>query len=259
LLERIGAMKIMAVNGSAKGERGNTNVMVEAFLAGARGAGAETESVFLAKKKIAPCTACNACWMATPGRCAQRDDMDELLPMVIASDVLVFATPVYVNNATGIMKNFMDRLIPIGDPHWERDENGECRHMARHEKPRKIAVIANCGFPQQSHFQVLRLFYRRVARNIHADLVAEIYREAGALLTVPIPELRPAVERYKALLGRAGREVVELSRFSEDTIAELERPLLPSKDFVDEYMAIANRRCEEILSKRGGTERSGGT
>jgi len=142
---------------------------VEAFLAGAREAGAETENVFLAKKKIAPCIACYACWMKTPGKCTQRDDMDELLDKVIASDVVVFATPVYVDNVTGIMKDFMDRLIAIGDPHWERDENGECRHLMRNPKPAKIVVISNCGFPQQSHFQVIRLYYRRVARNIHAD------------------------------------------------------------------------------------------
>jgi len=242
-------MRITAFNGSPKAEHGNTHVMVEAFLAGAREAGAEVENVFLAKKKIRPCTACNACWMKTPGRCSQRDDMDGLLAAVVASDVLVFATPVYVDNVTGLMKNFMDRLIPIGDPHWEKDENGEIRHVMRHAKPRKIAVISNCGFPQQSHFQVLRLLFRRVARNIHAEVIAEIYREAGSLLTIPSPELRRSVEDYKALVAKAGREVVESSKLSAETIAKLERPLLPSENFVDEYMRMANERCDQIISR----------
>ena len=226
--------------------------MVEAFLAGARDAGAETENVFLAKKKIAPCVACYACWMKTPGKCSQRDDMDELLEKAIASDVVVFATPVYVDNVTGIMKNFMDRLIAIGDPHWERDENGECRHLMRNPKPAKIAVISNCGFPQQSHFQVLRLYYRRVARNIHAELIAEIYRDGGALLSTSTKELLPLVARYKKLVERAGREMVESSRLSVETIAKLEEPLLPSPTYVDDFMRFANKRVEDILSKRGG-------
>jgi multimeric flavodoxin WrbA len=225
--------------------------MVAAFLTGAKEAGADVENVLLAKKKIRPCTGCNACWMKTPGRCAQRDDMDELLGKVIASDVVVFATPVYVDNVTGLMKNFMDRLIPIGDPHWEMDEGGECRHVMRHEKPAKIAVISNCGFPQRTHFQVLQLLFRRVARNIHAEVIAEIYREAGALLSAPVPELRPLVEGYRRLLEKAGAEVARHSRISAATSAELERPLLASESFVDEYMGMVNRRCDEILSKRG--------
>ncbi len=245
-------MKITAFNGSPKAGRGNTHVMVDAFLAGARSAGAETENVFLAKKKIGPCTACNACWLKTPGQCSQRDDMDELLEKVIASDVVVFATPVYVDNVTGIMKNFMDRLIPIGDPHWEKDGNGECRHVMRNAKPRKIAVISNCGFPQQSHFQVLRLFFRRVARNISAELIAEVYRDGGGVLTAPAAELQPLIAGYKLLVEKAGRETAERSRLSEDTIAALERPLLPARNYVDDYMSYVNKRCDDILSKRGG-------
>jgi len=244
-------MKITACNGSPKAERGNTHVMVESFLAGAEEAGAEVENILLAKKKIRPCTGCNACWMVTPGSCSQKDDMEELLAKVVASDVLVFATPVYVDNVTGLMKNFMDRLVPIGDAHWEKDAGGECRHVMRHEKPRKIAVISNCGFPQQSHFQVLRLLFRRIARNIHAEVVAEIYREAGALLTLPIPELHDRVERYKMMLRRAGREVVENSSLSAETIGGLEEPIFQSRRYVDDYLAIANQRCDQILAKLG--------
>ncbi len=243
-------MRITAFNGSPRAERGNTHVMVEAFLAGAREAGAETENVFLAKKRIAPCVACYACWMKTPGKCAQRDDMDELLDKVIASDVVVFATPVYVDNVTGIMKDFMDRLIAIGDPHWERDENGECRHRMRNPKPAKIAVISNCGFPQQGHFQVIRLYYRRVARNIHADLIAEIYRDGGALLTTTNQDLQPLIARYKKLVEQAGRETVERSRLSPETIAKLEEPLIPSPTYVEDFMRFANKRVDDILSKR---------
>jgi multimeric flavodoxin WrbA len=242
-------MKITAFNGSPRAERGNTHVIVEAFLAGAERAGAEVENFFLARKKIKPCTGCYACWMKTPGTCAQDDDMKELLSAFVSSDIAVFATPVYVDNVTGLMKNFLDRLIPIADPHWERDASGESRHLRRYEKPNRIAVISNCGFPEQSHFQVLRLYFRRVARNLGATVVAEIYRGAGALLTSAEPSLRPFVENYKELVRTAGREVGARSTVSGTTAAQLERPLVPVADFAEEYMRKANQRCNEILAK----------
>lgn len=242
-------MKITAFNGSPKAERGNTHVIVEAFLGGAHEAGADVETVFIAKKKIKPCTGCYACWMKTPGKCAQNDDMEELLGTFVSSDIVVFATPLYVDNVSGLMKNFLDRLIPIADPHWEKDENGESRHLRRHEKPTRFAVISNCGFPEQSQFQVLRLYFRRVARNMSGALVAEIYRGGGALLTSPEPSLQPFIASYKEAVRKAGREVAEQLKLSPETAARLEKPLMPIGNFADEYLKRANQRVDEILAK----------
>ncbi|MGB8656675.1 MAG: flavodoxin family protein [Candidatus Zixiibacteriota bacterium] len=242
-------MKITVFNGSPNAERGNTHVMVEAFLQGAKEAGAEVENVFLAQKQITPCNGCYACWMKTPGQCAFQDDMDELLPKFVSSSIVGFATPLYVDNVTGLMKNFMDRLIPIGDPHIEKDEHGESRHVKRYDKPTKLIAISNCGFPEQSHFQVLRVLFRRIARNLSCELIAEIYRGAGAILRSPEPILQQFLESYKQLLRTAGKEVVTGSKLSDDTIAQLEKPLIPMPNFADEYMKRANRMYDERLSK----------
>ena len=242
-------MKITVVNGSPKAERGNTHVMVEAFLAGAREAGAEGEAVFLARRKIKPCMGCYTCWMKTPGKCAHEDDMEELLGKFISSDIVVFATPLYVDNVTGLMKNFLDRLIPIADPHWEKDEHGESRHLPRYEKPTRFAVISNCGFPEQSHFQVLRLYFRRLARNMSGSVIAEIYRGGGALLTSSDPSLQTFVESYRQLVRKAGKEVAERFAITAETAAQLEKPLVPMGNFADEYLKRANERCDEVLAR----------
>ncbi len=244
-------MKLTVFNGSPKGRRGNTYVMVEAFLEGVREAGVEGEQVFLADLKINPCTACGTCWVRTPGECVQNDDMKALVPKILDSDILCFATPLYVDNVTGMMKNFMDRLIVIGDPHWELDENGECRHARRHPKPSKIMAIANCGYPEQSHFQVLRLLFRRIARNLGAELIAEIYRGGGGLLTTRIPALEPIIINYRNLLRQAGKDVGERGSLSEMVRGKLEQPLLPGPDYAADYMARINELWDKLLSAPG--------
>jgi len=241
-------MKITVFNGSPKAERGNTHVIVEAFLQGAREAGAEVENIFLARKDIKHCRGCYACWVKTPGKCIHKDDMEALLPKVTSSDIIVFATPVYVDNVTGTMKNFMDRLIPLGDPHFEKDEHGECCHVERYKKTPKFVIISNCGFPEQSHFQVLHLLFKRVARNFHTEVIAEIYRGGGPMLTSSSPKLKPLIEKYKHVVKGAGKEAVGQLKLSEDTRAQLEQPLIPIDNYIDEYIKLGNKMWDNLLS-----------
>ena len=230
-------MKIVAVNGSPRGKRGNTHIMTEAFLEGAGEAGAEIERIFLSKTKIKNCKGCFWCWIKTLGKCVIKDDMEPILEQLKAADILVFATPLYVDNVTGLMKNFMDRILPLGNPHLVKDEKGECRHPARYTKTPKIVAISNCGFPEKSQFQVLHLLFSRIARNLHSEVIAEIYRGEGELLKQSGPKITPAIDKYKAVLRKAGREVVESSKLSDETKKEIDEPLVP----FDEYITTANK------------------
>jgi multimeric flavodoxin WrbA len=238
-------MRIVAFNGSPHAAKGNTHVMVREFLAGAEEGGAETEIVFLAEKEIKHCIGCFACWVKTPGVCIHKDDMAELLEKYTSADVIVFATPLYVDNVGGIMKNFMDRLVPLADPHFEKDENGETRHVKKPGESPKLVVISNCGYPEQSHFQVLRLLFQRIARNFHSEVIGEIYRGAGAVLTSPRADLKMLVSGYKRLLRNAGRELVEDGHLSDVTTNALEKQLIPT----DIYIAAGNKMWDEELAK----------
>lgn len=239
-------MKITVFNGSPRAERGNTQAMVEEFCKGAEKAGAEVKTVFLAEKEIKGCTGCIACWLKTPGECIFDDDMRELLDKIKGSDLIVFATPLYVDNVSGLTKNFMDRFMPLLDVHIETDENGEAVHVLNQALP-DIAVISSCGYPEQSHFQVLRLLFKRIARNMHNEVVAEIYRGGGAVLTdVNLPFfLKPIIWKYNKLLRQAGREVVEKGRLGDELKEQLEKPLIDA----EQYLSSANKFFDSELAK----------
>ncbi len=238
-------MRIVVFNGSPRGEDGNTHRMAAEFAAGAEQAGAEVRNFFLAEYEIRHCLACRACWVKTPGQCVIPDDMGELLEEMRQADVAVFATPLYVDNVSGMMKVFMDRSIPLMDPHFELDANGEYVHPSRIQPPPKLIVIANAGLPEQSQFQVLRLLSRRVARNFQSELIAEIYRGAGEVLRSQNRRLQPILDDYKALLRQAGKEIVQNGRLSEDTAAALEEPIVEA----DRFIRGANLYWDRELAK----------
>lgn len=236
-------MKIIVFNGSPRGKGGTTNVMVEEFLAGAVEAGAEAENIFLVEKNINHCLGCVTCWVKTPGKCLQKDGMEELIEKFMGSDIAVLATPVHIDNVTGIMKNFIDRLFPTRMPYFELDSHGETRHVNRYEQHPKLMMISSCGYPEQSQFQVIRLWLKRMARNFDMQVVGEIYRSWGWLLKAEDDELAPKIKAYKELLKKAGVEVSKNLKLSEETAAELEKPILPKERHLD----ISNRRWDQAI------------
>ncbi|UCH33791.1 MAG: flavodoxin family protein, partial [Armatimonadota bacterium] len=112
----------------------------------------------------------------------------------------------------------------------------------------KLAVISNCGYPEQTHFQVLSLLFARLARNMHSEVIAEIYRAAGPLFEIKMPIVEPLLGEYKQLLRRAGREVVEHGRLSDATRVELDKPLVPA----DVYREQSNQGWDRALARIGG-------
>ena len=98
--------RVLAVVGSPR-IGGNTDVLVDEVLKGAKEKGAVTDKVYLSRVTIGPCHACDAC--ADTGICIQRDDMDDLLERMGQSDVWVLGTPVYWWGATAQFKLFLDR------------------------------------------------------------------------------------------------------------------------------------------------------
>jgi multimeric flavodoxin WrbA len=238
-------MKITVFNGSPRGKRGTTNVLVKAFLAGASEAGAEVENIFLVEKKIKHCLGCIACWVKTPGKCIQKDDMEELIEKFMGADISIFATPIHIDNLSGILKNFLDRLIATRMPYFEVHTDGETRHLNRHDQQPKIMMISSCGYPEQSQFQVIRLWLKRFSRNFDMEVAGEIYRSWGWLIKAQNEELQPKIRDYKNLLVKAGREVVENMKLSAETAAELEKPILPKEKHLD----ISKTRWDEAINR----------
>lgn len=234
-------MKITVFNGSPRGERGNTHIMVENFLQGAGQSGAETENIPLVQKHIKHCMGCFSCWTKTPGKCVIEDDMAELLDKYIKSDIVVYATPLYVDYVSGIMKDFIDRRLPLVCPEFEKSGTDETVHKKRFKKYPAMIMMANCGFPEQAQFELLKLYCKRRSSNNKVNVIAQIYRSQGELLNDTPPEIISRVDNYKMLLQEAGNEIAKTMRLSEETRNRLNEPLVPE----EEYAKLVNESWEK--------------
>lgn len=100
--------KVLILSGSPR-KGGNSDILCDEFLRGAREAGHQVEKVRPTEKKIAPCLGCYYC-ASHGGECVRRDDMADLLQQMIDADVIVLASPVYFYSINAQLKAVIDRF-----------------------------------------------------------------------------------------------------------------------------------------------------
>lgn len=226
-------MKVLAIQGSPRPKKSNTEVILQKFLKGAQSAGAEAETIYLKEKKINYCIGCFDCWTKTPGVCIHKDDMPEILQKIRECDIIVYATPLYNYNVTGVFKVFMDRTIPLLDPHIIKVGDVH-RHPYRYESNRKMVLISNCGFPEVKHFEGLRKIFQVIEENGSIPLAGELLVPAGELLKQEF--LKSKWAKTFAALNRAGVEIVRDGRVSKEAEEIVRIPVISP----DEMVAMAN-------------------
>lgn len=100
-------MKVLGINGSPR-IGGNTDILLDKVLEGARSMGAHTEKIILNKLKFAPCQECEE--MADDGLCLVKDEMQAVYKKIRETDAIVFASPVFFGSLSAQSKMMIDRF-----------------------------------------------------------------------------------------------------------------------------------------------------
>lgn len=233
-------MKILALNGSPRGKSGNTEVILKPFLKGCMDAGAEVETIYLKDKDIKHCCGCFTCWTKTPGKCVYKDDMEELLSKVLEADVMVYATPLYYYTVTGIMKDFMDRMLPLNNREIIRvgDNYSHPRRFKR-ETARKTVLISNCGFPGTYNFSGLLETFKVMTKGNLAGAI--LCAEGGPLKAIESDEnFKRLYTDFFIALESAGKEIVKDGNIKTETQAVIDKERIDP----EMYMKVANSSWE---------------
>ena len=108
-------MNVLILQASPRAN-GNTAWMAEEFKNAAETAGHQVTLVNVSKKKIAGCLACEYCHNKGNGACIQKDDMQELYPLMAEAEVLVLAAPIYYFTLNAQIQAPIQRMYCVNKP-----------------------------------------------------------------------------------------------------------------------------------------------
>lgn len=155
---------------------GNSEILLDQCLKGAREKGATVTKLVLRDLKIAPCQGCNRC--LTTGVCSVEDGMREVHSALLRADAVIIASPIYFSGLTGQTKCMIDRCQCL----WARENllGGKVDH------PRKGAMILVGGDAQavfRNAQSELKAFMKGVGIAFHAELLVAGVEKAGEVRT----------------------------------------------------------------------------
>jgi multimeric flavodoxin WrbA len=99
-------LKVLGIMGSPR-IKGNTDLLLDEALRGAKSRQAEVEKIIVDKMKITPCKEYYGC--LKDGNCVMRDDMDIIIPRLIEADGIIVASPMFFYGVTAQLKALIDR------------------------------------------------------------------------------------------------------------------------------------------------------
>jgi multimeric flavodoxin WrbA len=106
-------MKILAIMGSPR--KGNTYRAVRRIEEKMTGMGeVEFEYLWLKDAGLANCRGCTVCFLKGEQRCPLKDGRDEIERKMLGADGVIFASPNFASNVSGLMKTFIDRFAYAG-------------------------------------------------------------------------------------------------------------------------------------------------
>lgn len=103
-------MNVIAVSGSPR-KNWNTEKMLASALDGAQSQGAKTKLIRLYDLNFKGCKSCLACKrIGAQRKCFVKDDLSPVLEELSNADAIIFGSPIYFMELTGVMHSCLERF-----------------------------------------------------------------------------------------------------------------------------------------------------
>lgn len=101
--------KILVISSTPR-KGGNSDILCDEFVRGAKETGNDVEKICLRDKKIEYCNGCGAC--NDSHKCHIKDDAEAIVDKMVDADAIVLASPVYFYSICAQLKALIDRSVP---------------------------------------------------------------------------------------------------------------------------------------------------
>lgn len=227
-------MKVIAINGSPRMEKGHTALILNSFIHGMMDAGAEVELFYPRRLKVKPCTCGEMyCWYKKAGECCIKDDMQLLYPQLKEADILILATPVYIP-LPGEMQNFINRLCPLIEPFLETHQGRTRARLRKQVKIRKIVLVSTGGWWEKANFETVVRITEELAKDASVEFAGAVLRP-HAFLMKEKGKLTKDGEAVMNAVKMAGYELVKKGKMNRETLEAISRPLVSEEELRRRY------------------------
>ncbi len=227
-------MKVIAINGSPRMEKGYTALILTPFIQGMMDAGAGVKLFYARRLKIKPCTCGEMyCWYQKAGECCIKDDMQLLYPQLREAGILILATPVYIP-LPGEMQNFINRLCPLIVPILENRQERTRARFHKQVKIRKIVLVSTGGWWEKANFEAVVHITEELAKNASVEFAGAVLRPHASFMK----EKGKLTKDGKAVMNAvktAGYELIKEGVINKETLDAISRPLISEEELRCKY------------------------
>ena len=172
-------MMVLGIMGSPR-LGGNTDLLMDEALKGARSVGAFAEKIIVDDLDIAPCR--EICGCTKDGRCVIRDDMDDIYRGLEEADVLIVGSPIFFYGLPSQLKALVDRCQVL----WARKYVLKQEPLRQGRKGAFIAVGATKGADLFDGSKLtMKYFFNAIGFEYAGELLVWNVDEKGAVKKHP--------------------------------------------------------------------------
>jgi NAD(P)H-dependent FMN reductase len=211
-------MQLTFINGSPRGTKSNTGLLMEAFIRGfleTEGNTCEIEYLVKHRKNLAPLT--------EKFRQAQN---------------VIIGFPLYVDAMPGSVKAFLEALAPLaGQPNLPT-----------------LGFVIQCGFPETAHNRFVARYCEKFTRRLGCRPLPAILKGGCEGLAIQPPFL---TDKYFALFSMLGQHFGKTGMIDETLLAKLARPEHLKAEHLAQVIPFINQALWDAqMEKNGVLDRS---